>query len=53
MKKYLWSFAFSAIALVACGKKEEAQAEIARVLALRPADAEELKRRFDQLMQGP
>ena len=24
MKKYVWSFAFSAIALVACGKKEEA-----------------------------
>ncbi len=24
MKKHLWSFAFSAIALVACGKKEEA-----------------------------
>ena len=28
MKKYLWSFAFSAIALVACGKKEEAPAAL-------------------------
>jgi len=28
MKKHLWSFAFSAIALVACGKKEEAPAAL-------------------------
>jgi hypothetical protein len=47
----------SRVLLVQCflerGQKEEAQAEVAKVLALRPADAEELKRRFDQLMQGP
>ena len=29
MKKYVWSFAFSAIALVACGKKEEAPVAVA------------------------
>ncbi len=34
MKKHLWSFAFSAIALVACGKKEEAPA-----VAVAPAPA--------------
>ncbi|UUZ63618.1 hypothetical protein LP414_27070 [Polaromonas sp. P1(28)-13] len=28
MKKHLWSFAFSAIALVACGKKEEPPAAV-------------------------
>ncbi len=28
MKKYLWSFALSAVALVACGKKEEAPAAV-------------------------
>ena len=29
MKKYIWSFALSAIALVACGKKEEAPVAVA------------------------
>ena len=40
MKKHLWSFAFTAIALVACGKKEEAPVAVAPApVASAPAPA--------------
>ncbi|RYX91409.1 MAG: extracellular solute-binding protein [Comamonadaceae bacterium] len=47
MKKHLWSFAFTAIALVACGKKEEAPvaavtpAPVASAPAAAPVNTEE------------
>lgn len=39
MKKYLWSFALSAIVLAGCGKKEELPAPVAAPVASAPATA--------------
>ncbi|MEY4099696.1 MAG: hypothetical protein RL300_867, partial [Pseudomonadota bacterium] len=41
MKKYLWSFALSAVMLAACGKKEEAPAPVASAPAAAAANTEE------------
>ncbi|HYW58040.1 MAG TPA: extracellular solute-binding protein [Polaromonas sp.] len=55
MKKHLWSFAFSAIALVACGKKEEAPVVVVAPapVASAPAPAEKQEEKVLNVYNWP